>query len=89
MLNPPDTRKSLRNLACVTDDEVRRLVLLALCKSSDLYPLPTSLVKDYCLHFLTPIINLVKDYCLHLLTTIINLSLSERLFPEYFKYALY
>ena len=33
VLNPPDTRKVLQNLSCVTADEVRHLVLLAPCKS--------------------------------------------------------
>ena len=46
VLNPPDTRKALQNLSCVTADEVHHLVLRAPCKSSDLYPIPTSLVKD-------------------------------------------
>ena len=36
VLDPPDIRKVLQNVTCVTDDEVRLLVLLAPCKSSDL-----------------------------------------------------
>ena len=46
VLNPPDTRNVLQNITCVTADEVRRLVLLAPCQSSDLDPILTSLVKD-------------------------------------------
>ena len=34
VLNPPDTRKVLQNLGCVTADEVRHLVLRAPCNSS-------------------------------------------------------
>ena len=76
VLNPANTRKVLHNLSHVTDAEVRRLVLSAPCKSSDLHPLPTGLVKD-CIHILvTPIVSIV------------NLSLSERCFLTYFKSAL-
>ena len=47
-----------------------------MCKSSDLDPLPTSLVKD-CIDILfTPIVSVV------------NVSLSEGSFPSHFKYAL-
>ena len=35
VLTPPNTREVLHNLTHATDDEVRRLVLSALCKSSD------------------------------------------------------
>ena len=72
VLNPPDTR----NLICVADDEVRHLVLLAPCKSSDLYPVPTSLVKDCIDILITPI------------TVIMKLSLSEGSFPLHLKSAL-
>ena len=75
VLNPPDTRKVLQNLSCVTADEVRHLVLRAPCKSSDLDPIPTSLVKDYMDILITPI------------TSIINLSLTEGSFPSHFKSA--
>ena len=73
MLNLPDTRKVLQNLTCVTNDEVRRLVLQAPCKSSDLDPIPTTLVKDCIAILITPI------------TSIINLSLTEGSFPSHFK----
>ena len=70
MLNPPDTRKVLQNLSCVTADEVCHLVLRAPCKSSDLDPIPTSLVKDCIDILITPI------------TSIINLSFTEGSFPS-------
>ena len=75
VLSPPDTRKVLQNLSCVTADEVRHFVLRALCKSSDLDLIPTSLVKDCIDILITPI------------TTIINLSLTEGSFPSHFKSA--
>ena len=75
VLNPPETRKVLKNLSCVTADEVRHLVLRAPCKSSELDPIPTSLVKDYIDILITPI------------TSIINLSLTEDSFPSHFKSA--
>ena len=46
VLTPPKTREVLHNLSHVTDAAVRRLVLSAPCKSFDLHPLPTGLVKD-------------------------------------------
>ena len=60
----------------VTDAEVRRLVLSALCKSSDLGPLPISLVKDCIGILVSPTVSIV------------NLSLSEGCFPTHFKSAL-
>ena len=75
MLNPPDTRKALQNLSCVSADEVRYLVLWAPCKSSDLDPISTSLVRDCIDILITPI------------TSIINLSLTEGSFPSHFKSA--
>ena len=72
VLTPPNTREVLHNLTHVTDAEVRRLVLSAPCKSSDLDPLPTSLVKE----------------CIDILVmprvTIVN----EGYFPSHFKFAL-
>ena len=60
---------------CVTANEVRHLVLRAPCKSSDLDPILTSLVKD-CIHILIiPI------------TSIINLWLTEGSFPSHLKSA--
>ena len=76
VLNLPDARKVLQNLTC-TDDEVRQLVLLALCKSSDLNPITTSLVKD-CI-----------DILVRLVTSTINSLLFDSSFPSYFKSALY
>ena len=76
VLTPPNTRVVLHNLSYVTDAEVRRLVLSAPCKSSDLHPLPTGLVKDCIDAFVTPIVSIV------------NLSLSEACFPTHFKSAL-
>ena len=75
VLNPPETRKVLQNLSCVTAVEVRHLVLRALCKSSDLDPIPTSLVKD-CI-----------DILITAITSIINLLLTEGSFPSHFKCA--
>ena len=76
VLTPPNTREVLHNLSHVTDAEVRRLVLSAPCKSSDLHPLPTGLVKDCIDVLVTPIVSIV------------NLSLSERCFLTHFKSAL-
>ena len=73
VLNPPDTRKVLQNLSCVTADEVRHIVLRAPCKSSDLDPIPTCLVKG-CI-----------DILITSITSIINLSLTEGSFPSHFK----
>ena len=39
VLIPPDTRRVLQNLSCVTTNEVLHLVLRAPCKSSDLDPI--------------------------------------------------
>ena len=75
VLNPPYTNKVLQNLCCVTADEVRHLVLRAPCKSSDLDPIPTSLVKDCIDILITPI------------TAIINLSLTEGSFLSHVKSA--
>ena len=75
LLNAPDTRKVLQNLTCVTADEVCRLVLWAPCKSSDLDPIPTSLMQDCIDILITPI------------TSIINLSLTEGSVPSHFKSA--
>ena len=66
----------LQNLTCLSGDEVRRLVLLAPCKSSDLDPIPNSLVKDCIDILITPI------------TFRINLSPSESSFQSHFKSAL-
>ena len=75
-MTPPNTGEVLHNLPHVTDAEVRRLVLSAPCKSSDLDPLPTGLVKDCIDVLVTPIVSIV------------NLSLSEGCFPTHFKTAL-
>ena len=76
VLTPPNTREVLHNLSHVTNAEVRRLVLSAPCKSSDLDPLPTGSVKDCIDVLVTPIVSIV------------NLSLFERCFPSHFKSAL-
>ena len=73
LLTPPNTRETLHNLSHVTDAEVRRLVLSAPCKSSDLDPLPTGLVKDCIDVLVTPIVSIV------------NLSLSKGMFPDTFQ----
>ena len=74
--SPPNTREVLHNLSHVTDAEVRCLVLSAPCKSSDLDPIPTGLVKDCIDVVVTPIVSIV------------NLSLFEGCFPTHFKSAL-
>ena len=71
-----DTGMVLPNLTYVTDDEVSRLVFSAPCKSSDLDPVPTSLVRDCIDILVTPI------------ATIVNLLLSRGCFPSHFKSAL-
>ena len=76
VLNPPHSRRVLENLTYFTEDEVRHLIRLAPCKSSDLDPIPTGLVKD-CIDILVTAI-----------TSIVNLSLSEGSFPSHFKSAL-
>ena len=68
-------KRVLQNLSYVTADEVRRLVLRAPCKSSDLDPTPTCLVKDCIDILITPI------------AFMINLSLTEGSFPSHFKSA--
>ena len=75
VLNPPDTRKVLQSLSCVSADEMHHLVLRAPCKSSGLDPIPTSLVKDCIDILITPI------------TSMTNLSLIEGSFPPHFKSA--
>ena len=75
VLNPPDTKKVLQDLTCVTADGVHHLVPRAPCKSSDLDPIPPSLMKD-CI-----------DIFITLITSIINLSLSEGSFLLPFKSA--
>ena len=75
VLNPPDTRKVLQNLSCVSADEVRHLVLRSPCKTSAVDPIPTSLVKDCFDIITTP------------MTFIINLSLTEGSFNSHFKSA--
>ena len=76
VLDPPHARRVLENLTYVTENEVRHLIRLAPCKSSDLDPIPTGLVKDCIDILVTPI------------TSIVNLSLSEASFPSHFKSAL-
>ena len=77
VLTPPITREVLHSLTHATDVEVRRLVLSAPCKSSDLDPISTSLVKDCIDILVTPIV------------CIVNLSLSEGCVPwSRFKSAL-
>ena len=75
MLTPPNTRE-VDKLTHVTDAEVRRLVLSAPSKSSDLDPLPVNLVKDCIDILVTPLVSIV------------NLSLSEGCFLSHFKSAL-
>ena len=66
----------LLNLSHVTDAEVRRLFLSGPCKSSDIDPLPTSLVKDSIDMLVMPIVSIV------------NLSLSGGCFPLHLKCTL-
>ena len=76
MLTPPNTREVLHNLSHVTDAEVRPLVLSAPCKSSDLDPLPTGLVKDC-----------IRVSCAYSVYSQL-IALSEGCFPTHFKSVL-
>ena len=76
VLNPSDSRKVLQNLADVTSEEVCRLILQAPCKSSDLDPILTSLLKN------------CVDICVTPITSTIYLSFTEGYFPSHFKSAL-
>ncbi len=67
--------KKLNILAPASEDEIRRLVMSAPCKSSDLDPIPTALLKTCMDVLVTPI------------TSIVNLSLAEGVFPASFKIA--
>ena len=64
-LNPPDTGAVLQDFVPVSEAEVRRFVLTSPCKSCDLDPIPTTLVRDCIDVLVTPI------------TSKVNLSLSE------------
>ena len=75
VLNPPGTREVLQNLSCLSADDVRHLLLRSSCNSSDLDPIPTSLVKDCIDILITPIASIIK------------LSLTEGSFPSHFKSA--
>jgi hypothetical protein len=68
-------QNELHILTPSSEDEVRRLVLSAPCKSSELDPFPTALLKSCIDVLVTPI------------TSIVNLSLSEGVFPSPFKIA--
>lgn len=73
--SPPGARNELCDFAPVTEEEVRRLVREAPCKSSDLDPIPTILLKSCIDVLVTPI------------TSLVNLSFSEGSFPSHFKTA--
>ena len=63
----------LHNFTCVTEGEACRLVLKATCTSSDLDPIPTSLVKN-CIDILaTPIVayHFLKDPSLHISSVVL------------------
>ena len=76
ILNPPHSRRILEGLSDATEAELRRLIRLAPCKSSDLDPILTGLMKDCIDILVTPI------------TSIVHLSLSEGSFPLHLKSAL-
>ncbi len=71
----PHHNAPLQHFSPATEDEVRRFIVSAPCKSSDLDPIPTSLLKP-CL-----------DILIAPITSLINLSLSEGRFPSAFKTA--
>ena len=73
--NPPDTRAVLHDFVPVSEAEVRRLVLNSPCKSCDLDPIPTTLLRE-CI-----------DVLVTNITPIVNVSLSEGVFPSCFKTA--
>ena len=66
----------LSEFQLVTEDDIKKIILLAPTKSCDIDPLPTQLLKE-CLEELCPVI-----------TKIINLSLSMGIFPDQFKSAI-
>ena len=76
LMNLLDTRKVLQSLTSVTNDDVRCLVLLVPCKSSEVDPILAMLVGDCICILIT------------LITSIMNLSLAEGSFPLHFKSAL-
>ena len=76
MLIPSNTREVLDNLNHANDDAESCLVRSAQCKSSDLDPIPNSLVKDSIDILVTPI------------ASIVNLSLSKGCFPSHLKSTL-
>lgn len=73
--SPFVSRTLLQGFTPATEEEVRRLVLSSPTKSSDLDPIPTSLLKS-CIDVL------VKP-----ITSIVNMSLKEGNFPSAFKTA--
>ena len=70
----PDVN-DFRNVHPSTEAEIKRLIMKSKSTSSDLYPFPTSLLKD-CL-----------DVPIEPITSIINKSLQEGVFPDQFKKA--
>ena len=60
VLNPPHSRRVLENLACVTEDEARHLIRLVPCRSSNVGPTSTSLVKDCIDILVTPVTSIVN-----------------------------
>ena len=72
----PDTKpKPFSRFHVITEQDVLRLIKSSLSKSYDLYPIPTSLVKECADILLTPI------------ASIINKSLQEGKFPQCLKMA--
>ena len=67
-LNPPDTHVVLHDFVSVSEAEVCHLVLTSPCKSCDLDPVPTTLLRD-CI-----------DVLVTHITSIVKLSLSEGAF---------
>ena len=72
----PECVTFLANFHPVSEHLVNKIISKSACKSCDLDPLPTHLVK------------LVLPHLLPIITTIINKSLSEGNFPSHFKQAL-
>ena len=85
VLHPPDTRKVLQNLSCVTADVVRHLVLWTPCKSSDVDLIPTSLVKDCIDILITPITSIIDFYRSLKVPSLHTLSLPTSLPPPLLK----
>ena len=72
--NSPHVNSQLASFEPATTAKVRKIMMSSPCKSCDLDPLPTALLKAY------------LDVLIKSITDILNASLCFGLFPEDFKY---